>query len=272
MQRVDGAQDVMYLANDSMQYLRVDLDRTVLGSTAGTAENVQQELRALVEGERIGAVLTEGRRVPLVIRGADEYRRDIEAIGAAPVGGEAGAGTPLTVTAGLSVTQGPVKLERENSSRFAVVSANVQGRDLVGFVSEASAAVAQAVPLPVGYRLTWGGEFENQQRAAARLTLVVPIALAFVFLLLFATLGSLRQASLVLANIPFALVGGIMALAISGEYLSVPASIGFIALMGIAVLNGLVLVSWGTSIRCWRAAHRLATRFAAESCGDYGPC
>ncbi|MCB1623984.1 MAG: efflux RND transporter permease subunit, partial [Pseudomonadales bacterium] len=137
MQRVDGAQDVMYLANDSMQYLRVDLDRTVLGSTAGTAENVQQELRALVEGERIGAVLTEGRRVPLVIRGADEYRRDIEAIGAAPVGGEAGAGTPLTVTAGLSVTQGPVKLERENSSRFAVVSANVQGRDLVGFVSEA---------------------------------------------------------------------------------------------------------------------------------------
>ncbi len=244
LQRIDGAEDVMYLANDSMQYLRVDLDRTVLGAAAGDAENVQQELRALVEGERIGSVLTGGRRVPLVIRGSEDYRGNIESIGAAPVGGAAGAGTPLTATAGISVTQGPVKLERENSSRFSVVSANVQGRDLVGFVEEASAAVAQAVPLPVGYRLTWGGEFQNQQRAAARLTLVVPIALGFVFLLLFATLGSLRQAALVLANIPFALVGGIAALAVSGEYLSVPASIGFIALMGIAVLNGLVLVGY----------------------------
>ncbi|MBK6596536.1 MAG: efflux RND transporter permease subunit [Proteobacteria bacterium] len=244
LQRIDGAEDVMYLANDSMQYLRVDLDRTVLGAAAGDAENVQQELRALVEGERIGSVLTGGRRVPLVIRGSEDYRGNIESIGAAPVGGAAGAGTPLTATAGISVTQGPVKLERENSSRFSVVSANVEGRDLVGFVEEASAAVAQAVPLPVGYRLTWGGEFQNQQRAAARLTLVVPIALGFVFLLLFATLGSLRQAALVLANIPFALVGGIAALAVSGEYLSVPASIGFIALMGIAVLNGLVLVGY----------------------------
>ena len=142
-----------------MQYLRVDLDRTVLGAAAGDAENVQQELRALVEGERIGSVLTGGRRVPLVIRGSEDYRGNIESIGAAPVGGAAGAGTPLTATAGISVTQGPVKLERENSSRFSVVSANVQGRDLVGFVEEASAAVAQAVPLPVGYRLTWGGEF-----------------------------------------------------------------------------------------------------------------
>ncbi|HPF28110.1 MAG TPA: CusA/CzcA family heavy metal efflux RND transporter, partial [Steroidobacteraceae bacterium] len=244
LQDIGGAEDVMYLANDSMQYVRVDLDRTVLGATSGNAENVQRELRALVEGERIGSVLTGGRRVPLMIRGSDDYRQSIESIGAAPVGGEAGAGTPLTVTAGLSVTQGPVKLERENSSRFSVVTANVEGRDLVGFVEEARAAVAAAVPLPAGYRLTWGGEFQNQQRAAARLALVVPIALGFVFLLLFATLGSLRQATLVLANIPFALVGGIAALAVSGEYLSVPASIGFIALMGIAVLNGLVLVGY----------------------------
>ena len=124
-----------------------------------------------------------------------------------------------------------------------MVRANVRGRDLVGFVAEAQAAVAQQLKLPAGYSLTWGGQFENQQRAAARLAMVVPVALALIVGLLFATLGSLRQAILVFTNIPLALVGGVVALAVSGEYLSVPASVGFIALMGIAVLNGLVLVT-----------------------------
>jgi cobalt-zinc-cadmium resistance protein CzcA len=163
---------------------------------------------------------------------------------AVPIAAQGGAATPLAAAATLSVTEGPVKVERENSSRFSVVSANVAGRDLVGFVTEARAAVERSVKLPVGYRLSWGGEFENQQRAAARLAIVVPVALGLVFLLLFATLGTVRQATLVIANIPFALVGGVVALAVAGEYLSVPASIGFIALMGIAVLNGLVLVSY----------------------------
>lgn len=244
LQKIVGAEDVLYVANDSMQYLRVDLDRTVLGATGSDAEHVQSELRALVEGEQVGAVLEKGRRVPIVIRGAVEYRSDLEAVAAAPVSVGALAGTPLSAMATLSFIEGPIKVERENSSRFSVVTSNVGGRDLVGFVDEARAAVAQTVALPVGYRLTWGGEFENQQRAATRLLLVVPVALGLVFLLLFATLGSLRQAMLVLGNIPFALVGGIVALAVAGEYLSVPASIGFIALMGIAVLNGLVLVGY----------------------------
>ena len=155
-------------------------------------------------------------------------------------GGEAVA---LAQLARLEVTDGPVKIEREQSLRMAVVRANVRGRDLVGFVAEAQAAVAQQLKLPAGYSLTWGGQFENQQRAAARLAMVVPVALALIVGLLFATLGSLRQAILVFTNIPLALVGGVVALAVSGEYLSVPASVGFIALMGIAVLNGLVLVT-----------------------------
>ena len=121
---------------------------------------------------------------------------------------------------------------------------NVTGRDLVGFVSEAKASVASAVKLPIGYTITWGGQFENQQRAAARLALVVPLALGVIFVILFTTFGSVRQALLVLSNIPFALVGGIVALWVTGEYLSVPASVGFIALLGIAVLNGVVLVSY----------------------------
>ncbi len=129
-------------------------------------------------------------------------------------------------------------------SRYSVVIANVGGRDLVGFVEEAKTLVAAKLPLPSGYRITWGGQFENQQRAAARLAVVVPIALGLIFILLFSTFGSARQALLILSNIPFALVGGIVALWVTGEYLSVPASVGFIALLGIAVLNGVVLVSY----------------------------
>jgi cobalt-zinc-cadmium resistance protein CzcA len=141
-------------------------------------------------------------------------------------------------------TAGPVKIDRENASRFAMVQAYVSGRDLVGYVDDAQKAVLENVTLPPGYRLVWGGEFENQRRAASRLAIVVPIAIVSIFGVLFATLRSVRQSLLILANVPFALVGGILTLLVSGEYLSVPASVGFIALLGIAVLNGLVLVSY----------------------------
>jgi cobalt-zinc-cadmium resistance protein CzcA len=144
----------------------------------------------------------------------------------------------------LERVDGPVKIDRENAVRMAVVQTNVRGRDLVSFVDEAKAAVSAQIPLPTGYSITWGGQFENQQRAAARLSVVVPIALGLIFMLLFATFGSVRQAVLVLTNIPFALIGGVFALWISGEYLSVPASVGFIALLGIAVLNGVVMVTY----------------------------
>ena len=131
-----------------------------------------------------------------------------------------------------------MKIERENASRFALVQAFVDGRDLVGFVEDAQSAVAARVVLPPGYRLEWGGEFENQRRASERLGIVVPIALAMIFVVLFVTLRSIRQSILIFANVPLALIGGILALYISGQYFSVPASIGFIALLGIAVLNG----------------------------------
>lgn len=137
-----------------------------------------------------------------------------------------------------------MQVNRELGSRYSVVIANVDGRDLVGFVEEAKQKVAAAVQLPTGYRMSWGGQFENQQRAAARLGLVVPLSLGIIFIILFSTFGSVRQALLVLSNIPFALVGGIVGLWVTGEYLSVPASVGFIALLGIAVLNGVVLVSY----------------------------
>ena len=155
-----------------------------------------------------------------------------------------GTSVALSQVAELKMVDGPVKIERENSSRVVVVRANVRGRDLVGFVDEAKAKVAAQIKLPEGYRLSWGGQFENQQRAAARLGVVVPIALSLIFFLLFATLGTVRQSVLVFVNIPFAMLGGVIALAVTGEYLSVPASVGFIALMGIAVLNGLVMITY----------------------------
>jgi cobalt-zinc-cadmium resistance protein CzcA len=146
-------------------------------------------------------------------------------------------------------TEGPVKIEHENGSRFAMVQAYVSGRDLVGYVEQAKADIAAHVPLPPGYWLEWGGQFENQQRASARLMIVLPVAILLIFAVLYLSFDSLRASLLILTNIPFAAVGGMIALALSGQYLSVPASVGFIALLGIAVLNGLVMVTYFRQLR-----------------------
>ncbi|WP_028999816.1 efflux RND transporter permease subunit [Azohydromonas australica] len=241
--RLDGATDTLTLRNDGVQYLQVRIDRLGAGRFGLDAEQVQAELRRWVEGQVVGVVHREGRRVPLVLRGSEALRAspsDFEALRLGTPGGDA---VPLASVARLQRVEGPVKIDRERAQRYAVVQANVRGRDLVGFVEEARKAVAAQVPLPAGYAIEWGGQFENQQRAAARLALVVPVALALVFFLLFSTFGTVRQALLVLANVPLALIGGVGALALTGEYLSVPASVGFIALLGIAVLNGVVMVS-----------------------------
>lgn len=151
---------------------------------------------------------------------------------------------PLESIANISFKEGPIMIERENGNRFAAVTSNVQGRDVVGFVDELQAKISEEIKLPVGYTIDYGGEFENQQRASSTLLIVVPIALALITLILFTTFGSLSKAILILANIPFAIMGGIVALFISQEFLSVPASVGFIALLGVAVLNGVVMVSY----------------------------
>jgi cobalt-zinc-cadmium resistance protein CzcA len=150
----------------------------------------------------------------------------------------------LSQVANIAIEDGPIQVIREDGQRFATVLVNVRGRDLVGFVDEAKAAINSKVELPKGYMPVWGGQFENQQRAAARLAIVVPVALGMIFLLLYLTFGSLRQASLVFCNVPFATIGGVVALWATGEFISVPASVGFIALLGIAVLNGVVLISY----------------------------
>ncbi len=243
IKQVPGNQDVYTVENDGVQYLRVIVDRQAAGRWGLSVEDVQDALRVQIEGQRAGTVIDGNRRIPIVLRGPDAVKISPAEFAALNITTANGQSVPLQELARLQRDSGPVKIDREMGSRYSVVIANVTGRDLVGFVEDAKAQVAQAVKLPIGYRISWGGQFENQQRAAARLALVIPLSLGVIFLVLFSTFGSVRQALLVLSNIPFALVGGIVALWLSGEYLSVPASVGFIALLGIAVLNGVVLVS-----------------------------
>ncbi len=246
---VPGNQDVYTVENDGVQYLRVIVDRMAAGRYGLSVEDVQDVLRTQVEGMRAGTVIENGMRTPLIVRGPEMVRLSPTEFAALHVTTASGDSVPLTSLAQLERTNGPVKIDRELGSRYSVVIANVTGRDLVGFVEDAKSVVMTKIKLPTGYRISWGGQFENQQRASARLMLVVPLALGLVFLLLFSTFRSVRQALLVLSNIPFALVGGIVALWLTGEYLSVPASVGFIALLGIAVLNGIVLVSYFNQLR-----------------------
>ena len=244
LKTVPGNQDVYTVQNDGVQYLRVAVDRLQAGRLGLNVEEIQDALRTQIEGQRAGIVIEGNRRTPIVLRGSEAVRTSPAEFAATRITTRDGNTVPLTSVARLERAEGPVKIDREMGSRYSVVIANVGGRDLVGFVEEAKTLVTQKLPLPTGYRISWGGQFENQQRAAARLTVVVPVALGLIFVLLFSTFRSVRQALLILSNVPFALVGGIVALWVTGEYLSVPASVGFIALLGIAVLNGVVLVSY----------------------------
>ncbi len=244
LKSVPGAEDVYRVQSEGLQYFRVEIDRLAAGRMGLDIDSIEAGLRAQLEGQTVGTVLEGARRTPVLLRGPDDLRATPSLFNDLRLTLPSGESVPLSTIAQLKRTEGPVKIDRENAQRYVVVQANVRGRDLVGFVEDARVAVAQAAPLPAGYSVTWGGQFENQQRAAARLAVVVPIALGLIFLLLFTTFGSLRQAVLVFANIPFAMIGGVLALAASGEYLSVPASVGFIALLGIAVLNGVVMLSY----------------------------
>ncbi|MBI5660224.1 MAG: efflux RND transporter permease subunit [Nitrosomonadales bacterium] len=246
---VSGNQDVYTVQNDGVQYLRVVVDRLQAGRLGLSVEEIQDALRIQIVGQNAGIVIEGNRRTPIVLRGAEAMRTSPADFGAMRITTKDGNTVPLTSVARLERAEGPVKIDREMGSRYSVVIANVSGRDLVGFVEEAKALVTQKLSLPTGYRISWGGQFENQQRAAARLAIVVPVALGLIFVLLFSTFRSVRQALLILSNIPFALVGGIVALWVTGEYLSVPASVGFIALLGITVLNGVVLVSYFNQLK-----------------------
>lgn len=261
---VRGATEVLTVANDSVDYLQLDIDHTNAGRFGMPVDQLQDALRAQVEGMAAGNVLEGQRRIPIMIRGDESLRSDPARFADLQLLTPGGTLARVSDMAKIEKTSGPVKLDHENGSRFALVQAFVSGRDLVSFVDESKAAVTRNVVLPAGYRIVWGGQFENQQRASARLMTVIPFALGLILLVLLATLRSMRASLLILGNIPFAMVGGLISLWASGEYLSVPASVGFIALLGIAVLNGLVLVSCFRQLRYEGMTMAQAVRIGAE--------
>jgi heavy metal efflux system protein len=244
IRRLSGSRDVFALQNDGMRYLTARIDRLAAGRFGLNSDEIQDALRVWIDGRQIGLVLEGSIRTPLVVRGAATSRRSAVDFARLPIVANDGRVIELSQLAEIRTENGPIQVIREEAQRFATILANVEGRDLVGFVAEAKAAVTREVKVPNGYRFEWGGQFENQQRASARLAIVVPLALALIFLLLYLTFGSVAQAALVFCNVPFAAIGGVLALWMSGEFLSVPASVGFIALIGVAVLNGVVLISY----------------------------
>ncbi|MGD2073987.1 MAG: CusA/CzcA family heavy metal efflux RND transporter [Gammaproteobacteria bacterium] len=243
LSQVPGAEDVYTPRNAGAQYYRLVADRMAAGRLGISIDALESSLRAQVEGVRAGTVYQDVRRIPLLLRGPAQLRESPAVFSALRFAPSGGGSVPLADLVSFERTEGPVSIKRERGNRMAVVIANVAGRDLVSFVEEARRVVSAQTSLPAGYYLEWGGQFENQQRAARRLSIVVPVALALIFLTLFSTFRSVRQSLLVLSNIPFALTGGVVGLWLTGEYLSVPASVGFIALLGIAVLNGVVMVT-----------------------------
>ncbi len=244
LEGIEGSTDVLTTVNEGMQYIVLRPQREMIGRYGVNLEQVLDHVKVMVEGLPVGTVIEGSARVPIVLRYSQADGDPLDKFSSELVNLPDGSHVPLSTLMQIERVEGPVAVKREKGRRFVVVMSNVKGRDLVGFVEDAQRTIQDTVELPPGFYMEWGGEFENQQRAARRLMMVVPVALVLIFLLLFSTFRSVMQAGLVLANVPLALIGGVLALAISGHYMSVPASVGFIALMGIAVLNGVVMVSY----------------------------
>ena len=247
--RIRGAADVTVESVAGQPYVTVRPDRARLARLGLGVEDVQAVVEAAVGGKTVTSIYEGDRSFDLQVRYPEARRGSPEAIGAILVRAPGGARVPLGQVAEISVVEGPSQISREGGRRRIGVECNISGRDLGGFVAEARRAIGRGVPLPPGYFLEYGGQFENQQRAMTRLAVILPVTVGLVLLLLYLTFGSLKLALLVVLDLPFALIGGVAALAVSGLYLSVPASVGFIALFGIAVLNGIVLLSYIAQLR-----------------------
>ena len=227
-----------------MPQLNIRLRRDIIARYDLNVQDVQEIISTAIAGRVTTEVIEGNKRFGLAVRFPKEYRDSVEDIEAILVDTPSGIKVPLKQLAEITIDRGTVMINREDGERRTAVLANVRGRDLGGFVEEMRAKVMREVRLPHGYRIVWGGQFENQERAMARLAVVVPVVLLIIFVLLYATLHSLRNAFLVMLNVPFAVVGGIVGLLIAREPISVPAIIGFIALFGVAVQNGVLMVSY----------------------------
>ncbi len=240
---VPGAIDIRVERLSGQQTLTIDIDRQAIARYGINVADVNDLIETAFGGNEVGQLFEGQRRFGIVVRYPAEYRNSVEAIRNSTLRSTDGTLVPLSAVARIGLVDSPPTISRESGQRRVVVGANVSGRDLGGFVQEVQRRVDQELALPEGYFLSWGGQFENMQRAMDTLMVIVPLTIAAIFFLLFMLFNSLRLASLIILVLPFASIGGVVALFVTGEYVSVPASVGFIALWGIAVLNGVVLVS-----------------------------
>ncbi|HMW00156.1 MAG TPA: CusA/CzcA family heavy metal efflux RND transporter [Acidobacteriota bacterium] len=262
---IQGAEDIKVEATTGLPQLQVVPRREVIARHGINVEDVNTLVESIVVGKEGGLVYEGEQRFGLVVRLDPAMVQDVQAIRNLPVAAPNGGRIPLAELADISLEEGPAQISREDTRRRIGVELNVRGRDIASFVAEAQSALDRKVQLPAGYYLTWGGQFENLQKASERLVVVVPIAMFLIFVLLFSTFGSTRQALLIYTGIPFAAVGGVAALGLRGMPFSISAGIGFIALFGVAVLNGLVLVSAINYLRMLHYPIAKAVRDGAES-------
>ncbi|HZN10055.1 MAG TPA: CusA/CzcA family heavy metal efflux RND transporter, partial [Blastocatellia bacterium] len=262
--KVPGAEDVKVEATSGLPQLQIKSDRAAIARYGINVEDVNSLVESIVAGKDAGLVYEGEKRFGLVVRLADESGRDVESIRNLLVPAPDGSRIPLAQLADIKLIEGPAQISREDTRRRIGVELNVRGRDIGSFVKEAQAAIYRQVQLPPGYYLTWGGTFENLQRASERLLIVVPLALFLIFVLLFTTFNSVKHAALIYTGIPFAVVGGVLALALRGMPFSISAGVGFIALFGVAVLNGVVMVSYINHLREGGRAVAGAVREGAE--------
>ena len=246
---VPGVADLALEANVGKPQVRIEVDRDELARHGMNAEEVLTVVRNGLGGEPVSVLLDGVKRFDIAVRLQDDYRDTVEALRRIPLKASSGALVPLYEVATVKVDEGYSFVRREQLQRYAVIQMDVRGRDVDGFVKDSSAAIEKSVNLPPGYWMEWGGAFENQQRALTRLAIIVPVTIFFIFILLYTAFNSLRHAGLILANVPFATIGGVIALAVTRQYLSVPSAIGFIAVFGVAMLNGIVLVSFMNELR-----------------------
>jgi heavy metal efflux system protein len=246
---VKGGTDLNAEKVTGQPYLTVNIDRSKIARYGLNISDVQKVIEIAVAGKAASQLYEENRSFDISVRLPEEKRNSLEAIRNLLITTKTGINVPLEQLAEVKMIEGPAQISRQDGVRRIGIEMNITGRDIGSFVAEAKQKIKQKVKLPAGYYLTWGGQFENQQRAMNRLMIIGPVAIAMILLLLYVTFKSIRLALLVIANLPFALIGGVFALFLSGQYLSVPASVGFVVLFGVAVLNGLVLVSRISQLR-----------------------
>jgi len=249
VRELPGAEDVEVEQVDDVPVLQIDIDRGAISRVGVSVDDIQELIKVALGGEPIGQIIEGDKRFGITVQLPAEYRTDVEKIHSLLIEIPGGGAVPLSSLANIQNVPAPAQISREMGKRRVVVQLNVRGRDLGGFVEQTQAAIKSKIELKEGYYITWGGQFENLQKASSRLLIVVPLALLLIFVLLFATFGSLKQALMIFSGVPLAITGGVIALTLRGLPFSISAGIGFIALSGVAVLNGVVMVSAINRIR-----------------------